>query len=137
MPLPLHELGQSEILDHLVFHRLVSTQGLVARSGEEEVLAIGDRVPPPAALGGSLEVRKAQQHGQEDLRLDEALPEGLHELTAKDREEVCLFFSQSRDRSSKECWPVCRVRICEEQQVAGRDGGTLMTRPGLSDPVIG
>ena len=73
----------------------MSANPIVRRLRHEDVLPVGDRVAPTRVPQRPVEVREAEDHRQEDLRLNESLPERLHQLPPEQRQQVGAFLPQS------------------------------------------
>jgi hypothetical protein len=68
-----HDLREAEVLGDLVAHGLVPAQGVVDAPPEEQVLSVGDRIPPAPRWQRPARIAEAREEHQEDLRLHEPL----------------------------------------------------------------
>ena len=97
-------------------------------------MAVGDRVPRPARPVHEPELAHAGLQRQEDVRLDEALPEAPHFLSRQNGHEVHPLGIEHGERAGDQLGGMPRIGVGEQQQRAGGGAIPLHQRPLLPEP---
>jgi hypothetical protein len=119
-----------QVLGDDVLDRDVAADARVRGAAEQQVLADAEaaRAVGSGAAGAA---RDQQQHLKHAL---EALPRA-HGAVARDRRhQIGAIGLEARDRVGQRRRPVDGVGVGEQQEVAGRDPGAGVARPGLAQP---
>jgi hypothetical protein len=100
----------------------------------ENELPVGDRVPPPLPLDGSVEPGITKGEKKKDLRLYETLAKTSELLPTLERKHIGTVLFQRMDRAPEKCGSVPRVGIREEDELPFGSLCRLVTSPWLAEP---